>query len=118
MSFDLISLIVLVLSFSGLAALALRKVPELKEMPEPEMVFFKKELRKKIKDKTKEVLKERSNILESFLHKLLSRIRILSLKVDKKVSDWIVKLRTRSVERTKGLDTYWKEIKASVNKKK
>ncbi|MDD4531401.1 MAG: hypothetical protein PHH21_01705 [Candidatus Pacebacteria bacterium] len=115
MSFDLIALIILVLSFSGLTALVLRKVPEVKAMPEPEL--FKKELRKKIKDKTKEVLKERSNNLESFLHKLLSRIRILSLKVDKKVSDWIVKLRTRSVERTKGLDTYWKEIKASVKKK-
>ncbi|MFA5086440.1 MAG: hypothetical protein WC468_02545 [Candidatus Paceibacterota bacterium] len=115
MSFDFIALIVLVLSFFGLTALVLRKVPEVKAMPEPEI--FKKELRKKIKDKTKEVLKERSNTLESLLHKLLSRIRILSLKVDKKVSDWIVKLRTRSVERTKGIDTYWKEIKASVKKK-
>lgn len=117
MSFDLIALIVLVLSFSGLAILVSRKVPELKAMPEPEVVFLKKELRKKIKDKTKEVLKERSNSLESFLHKLLSKVRILSLKVDKKVSDWIVRLRRRSVERGKGIDTYWKEIKASVKKK-
>lgn len=117
MSFDLIALIVLVLSFSGLAILVSRKVPELKAMPEPEVVFLKKELRKKIKDKTKEVLKERSNSLESFLHKLLSKVRILSLKVDKKVSDWIVRLRRRSVDRTKGIDTYWKEIKASVKKK-
>jgi hypothetical protein len=118
MNFDFIASIVLILSFLGLTFLVLRKVPELKKMPEPELVFLKKDLRK-IKEKTKEVLKENSNTLESILHKFLSQIRIMSLKVDKKVSDWIIKLRKRSVQRTnKGLDTYWKEITASVKKKK
>jgi hypothetical protein len=118
MNSELIASIVLGISFLGLAFLILRKVPELKEMPEPELSFLKKGLRKKIREKTKEVLKENSNTLEGILHKVLSKIRILSLKVDKKVSDWIVKLRSRSLERTKGLDSYWKEITASVKKKK
>ena len=118
MNSELIASIVLGVSFLGLAFLILRKVPELKEMPEPELGFLKKDLRKKIREKTKEVLKENSNTLEGILHKLLSKIRILSLKVDKKVSDWITKLRSRSLERTKGLDSYWKEITASVKKKK
>ena len=118
MNSELIVSIVLGVSFLGLAFLILRKVPELKEMPEPELGFLKKDLRKKIREKTKEVLKENSNTLEGILHKLLSKIRILSLKVDKKVSDWITKLRSRSLERTKGLDSYWKEITASVKKKK
>ena len=118
MNSELIASIVLGVSFLGLAFLILRKVPELKEMPEPEWSFFKKDLRKKIKERTKEVLKENSNTLEGVLHKVLSKIRILSLKVDKKVSDWLIKLRSRSLERTKGLDSYWKEIRASVKKKK
>ena len=118
MNSELIASIVLGISFLGLVFLMLRKVPELKEMPEPELSFLKKGLRKKIREKTKEVLKENSNTLEGILHKVLSKIRILSLKVDKKVSDWIVKLRSRSLERTKGLDSYWKEITASVKKKK
>jgi len=118
MNFEIIASIVLFFSFLGLSVLILRKVPELREMPEPETVFIKKELRKKIKEKTKEVLKENAGILESMLHKLLSKIRIMSLKVDKKVSDWITKLRNRSLERTKDLDNYWKEITASVKKKK
>ena len=118
MNSELIASIVLGISFLGLAFLILRKVPELKEMPEPELSFLKKGLRKKIREKTKEVLKENTHTLEGILHKVLSKIRILSLKVDKKVSDWIVKLRSRSLERTKGLDSYWKEITASVKKKK
>jgi hypothetical protein len=118
MNFELIPLIVLIFSFLGLIFLILRKVPELKQMPEPELLFLKKDLRKRIKDKTKEVLKENSNTLEGVLHKLLSKIRILSLRVDKRVSDWIIKLRNRSLERTKDLDTYWKGIRSSVKKKK
>ena len=118
MNFEIIASIILFFSFLGLYALVSRKVPELKEMPEPEVVLIKKDLRKKIKEKTKEVLKENAGILESMLHKLLSKIRIMSLKVDKKVSDWITKLRNRSLARTKDLDNYWKEITASVKKKK
>ena len=118
MNFEIIASIILFFSFLGLSVLVSRKVPELKEMPEPEVVLIKKDLRKKIKEKTKEVLKENAGILESMLHKLLSKIRIMSLKVDKKVSDWITKLRNRSLARTKDLDNYWKEITASVKKKK
>lgn len=118
MNFDIIALIVLVISFSGLLFFIFKKIPALKAMPEPESIFLKKEFKKKIREKTKEVIKERSNSLEAALHKLLSKIRILSLKTDKKMSDWIIKLRERSLERTKDLDNYWKEIKASVKKKK
>jgi len=118
MNFDIIYLIILIVSFSGLSFLIFKKIPVLREMPEPEAIFLKKDLKKKIREKTKEVIKERSNSLEAILHKLLSKIRILSLKTDKKMSDWIIKLRERSVERTKDFDNYWKEIKASVKKKK
>ncbi|MFZ3054673.1 MAG: hypothetical protein WA091_01675 [Minisyncoccales bacterium] len=118
MNFDLIASIIAAISFLGLIFLILKKVPELKETPEPELRFLKKDLRKKIKERSQEVLKENSNILEGVLHKLLSKIRILSLRVDKRVSDWITKLRVRSLERTKDLDSYWKGIKSSVKRKK
>jgi len=50
------------------------------------------------------------------LHKFLSRVRILYLKADKKLSDWILKLRERS--KKKEIDSYWSEIKESIGKKK
>lgn len=118
MNFDIIALIVLIVSFLSLSVLIFKKIPALKAMPEPEAIFLKKELKKKIRERTKKVIKERSNSLEAILHKLLSKIRILSLKTDNKMSDWIKKLRERSLERTKDFDNYWKEIKASVKKKK
>jgi hypothetical protein len=118
MNFEIIALIILIVSFLSLSFLIFKKMPALKAMPEPEAIFFKKELKKKIRAKTKEVMEKRSNSLEAILHKLLSKIRILSLKTDKKMSDWIIKLRERSIERTKDFDNYWKEIKASVKKKK
>ncbi len=89
MNFEIISLIVLIVSFFSLSFLIFKKIPALKAMPEPEAIFLKKELKKKIREKTKKVIKERSNSLEAILHKLLSKIRILSLKTDKKMSDWI-----------------------------
>jgi hypothetical protein len=44
MNFELIPLIVLIFSFLGLIFLILRKIPELKQMPEPELLFLKKDL--------------------------------------------------------------------------
>ncbi len=118
MSSELIALIVVCLSFIGILFFVFRAVPRLKKMPEPEALFLKQELKDKIKEKTEEALKKNSNFVESFLHKLLSKVRILSLKIDKKTSEWIMKLRERSLTRTKDIDNYWKEIKASVKKKK
>jgi hypothetical protein len=117
MNFEIISLALLVLSLAGLGVLVSRKVPELVAMPEPEGIFLKEETKTKIKEKAKEVLKNRSNSFEKFLQKFLSKTRILSLKAENKLSDWLRRLRERSTERTKEIDNYWKEIKTSIKKK-
>jgi len=116
MNFETIALIVAILSFLILVFLIFKKVPDIRNIPESDSIFFKKELREKIKIKTKKVTKESANFLEALLHKLLSKVRILSLKADKKLSDWIIKLRERS--KKKKIDSYWADIKESVNKKK
>jgi len=118
MNFEIIALISAIASFLLLLLLILKKVPQLKYYSEVDNSFPKEDLKSKIKEKTKEVIKENSNFLELLLHKLLSKFRILSLKADNKLSDWIIKLRERSLERTKGIDSYWNEIRNSINKKK
>ncbi len=117
MNFEIISLALLVLSLAGLGVLVSRKIPELAVMPEPQGIFLKEETKIKIKEKAKEVLKNRSNSFEKFLQKFLSKTRILSLKAENKLSDWLRRLRERSMERTKEIDNYWKEIKTSIKKK-
>ena len=118
MNFEIIALVVAITSFLSLIFLVVKKIPDLKVVQEPESIFLKKEFKAKIKEKTKEVIKENSNLLESLLHKLLSKVRILFLKADNKLSDWILKLRERSLDRAKEIDSYWNEIRVSINKKK
>lgn len=115
MNFNDVSLIIMAFSFSALMILTFKKIPHLAIMPEP--VFLKEETKIKIKQKASEVFKNRVSSLEKTLQKLLSKTRILSLKAEKQLSDWITKLRNRSLERTKGLDSYWKEIKTSIKSK-
>jgi CRISPR/Cas system CMR subunit Cmr6 (Cas7 group RAMP superfamily) len=117
MNFNLIALIVLLISLAGLSVIVVRRIPELKKSPEGEIRLFKKETRKKIREKTREIFKNNSSSIEDVLHKLLSKIRILSLKTDKRVSGWLATLRKRSVDRKFGLDNYWKDIKTSMGKK-
>ncbi|MDD3386660.1 MAG: hypothetical protein PHU17_02550 [Candidatus Pacebacteria bacterium] len=118
MNFDIVALIIAIVSFFLLVFLIFRKIPQMKFISDSEPIFFKKEFKNKIREKTKEVIKGNSNFLESFLHKILSRTRILFMKADKKLSDWIISLRLRSSERSKTIDSYWNEIKDSINKKK
>lgn len=105
----------MILSFLSFTVLIYRKIPDLVKMPEP--VFLKEETKKKIKEKASEVLKHRIVSLEKSLQKVLSKSRILSMRTEKKLSEWIIQLRNRSLERTKELDSYWKEIKTSIKKK-
>lgn len=116
MNSEIISLIVAIVSFLLLVFFVFKKATDLKNVSESETIFLKKELKEKIKRRTKEVTKESSNFLESLLHKFLSKVRILSLKADNKLSSWIVKLRNRSQKNN--IDGYWSEIKESINKKK
>lgn len=116
MNFETIALVVAIISFLTLAFFIFKKIPKVKEAPEAEAIFLKKELKEKIKVKTKEAKKQGTNFLEVFLHKFLSKVRILSLRADKKLSDWIIELRERS--KKKKIDSYWSEIKESINKKK
>ena len=116
MNFEITALIITIASFLILVFFVFKKIPKIKEAPEAEAIFLKKELKEKIKVETKKVTRQSANFLEALLHKFLSKVRILSLRVDKKLSDWILKLRERS--KKKKIDSYWSEIKESIGKKK
>ena len=71
----------------------------------------------KLKEKIKILNPFKSFSYEIFLQKLLSKIRILSLKTDNKTFNWLQKLREKS-QKKKNLenDNYWEEIKKSTKK--
>jgi hypothetical protein len=119
MNFELAALIILFGSLLGMGAIMFRKIPALVELPEIPaaginwgIIFLK------LKEKIKILNPFKSFSHEMFLQKLLSRIRILTLKTDNKTSSWIQKLRERS-QKGKFQDNknYWEEIKKSTKNK-
>lgn len=109
---ELIALIILIFSLVGMGIILFRKIPLLLELPETlPSQFSWRNLLLKIKNST--ILKGFS--IETLLQKILSKIRILTLKTDSKTSSLLQKLRERSQKKKfSENDNYWKEIKKST----
>jgi len=117
---ELIAIIILLCSVVGIGVIIFRKIPILVELPEvsPRKKrqkvpgFFQKGI-----EKIKKIGPFKSFSFEIFLQKLLSKIRILTLKTDNKTSSWLQKLREKTKKnKSKENDNYWEEIKKSTKK--
>ena len=114
-----IAIIILLACLLGMGKLAFRKIPlllklpEVLEIPEEEKLAFR--LRKKIQERS--FIQDFS--YEIFLQKVLSKIRILTLKTDNKASLWLQKLREKSKKKKiNENDNYWEEIRKLTNSRK
>ena len=108
---ELIFTITLVLSLVGLGIILFRKMPDLVKIKEP--VFRNKE-----KAKIFTFFSDFS--YELYLQKILSRIRVLTLKTDSKTSGWLEKLRQLRQKRNQEIgnnDKYWEELKKAKDGK-
>jgi len=111
----MIELIAIIIFFTSLVAMAMivfRKIPLLLELPETAPSQFNwKELLTKIKN----LLPFRNFSFEIFLQRVLSKIRILTLRTDNKTSSWLQQLREKSQKKKFGEnDNYWKKVKKST----
>jgi len=119
MSYELIATIILFGSLLGMGVLIFRKIPVLVELPEvsPRKKkgkapgFFQREL-----EKIKKINPFKSFSYEIFLQKILSKIRILSLKTENRTFRWLQKLREKS-KKEKENDDYWQKLKKSTKNK-
>jgi len=75
--------------------------------------FPKESAISRFKKKVKELNPLKNFSFEIFLQKWLTRIRILSLKVDNLTFNWLKKLREKQ---KKKLDDYWEKIKGEIKK--
>ncbi len=113
---ELIAVIILICSVLGMGVILFLKIPVLTEMPEIQTQVHSEEFLKKIKNRFKNIPFIKSFSFEKFLHKILSRFRILTLKTDSKIAVWLQKLREKSQEnKKKERDNYWEELKKSKN---
>lgn len=65
----------------------------------------------------KKLTPSKSFSFEKLLQKMLSRIRVLVLKIDHKTSDWLQKLRERAKKRASSeKDDYWQKLRKITKK--
>lgn len=114
---ELIFIIILVLSLIGLGVILMRKIPSLVKLPEP-AGDLQKVVILRIKEKARALPYIRGFSYEIYLQRILSRIRVLTLKTDNKTSGWLEGLR-RKQNKNNGSnnDKYWEELKKAKDGK-
>ena len=116
MSYEIITLIIFFGSLIGMGVVIFRKIPVLVEQPEISSPRGDGKLFSKLIGKIKILNPLKSFSYEVFLQKILSKVKILSLKAENKSSNWLKRLRMKAKIR-KNLDAnYWEEIKKSTKK--
>jgi len=114
---ELTALTILIFSLLGMGVIIFRKVPILAELPEilPAKINWKN-IFLKLEKKIKIFNPFRYFSGEIFLQKILSKIRILTLKIENKIFSWLKQLRVKA-KMKKNLDaSYWEKIKKSIKK--
>jgi len=113
----LIASVILVCSLIGMGIIAFGKIPILVELSVSQEPIKKEKIiswiKKKVEDR--EFLKDFS--YETFLQKLLYRIKILTLKTENKTTNLLQELKEKSKKKKIAAeDNYWDEIKKSTKK--
>lgn len=116
---ELIALIILICSFFGMVIIILWKIPVLVELPEKIEETPRENLWLKLKEKIKNIPIFKSFSFEIFLQKMLSKVRVLTLKIENKIAFWLQKLREKAQKKkNEENDHYWKKLKKLIKSKK
>lgn len=114
----LLSKIMLGVSLIGLVSLFLSKIPVLVKLPESSAPV----LSNVVREKTSQIAPDFSGFnFEKFLHKTLSKSKVLILKAEHKVDGQLKKIRKKNKTENKkdfSDDKYWDELKKEVDKDK
>lgn len=115
MNYETAAQFILLLSFLGIAAIASRKIPVLVSLPEVSLQEKKISLFSKLKARLALAGPFKNFSPEIFLQKILTKIRIISLKTDTKTFGWIQKLREKALsKKIYNKDGYWDELKKTA----
>ena len=113
----LIATLILICSILGMGIILFRKISALVKLPEVSGAFGIKIKFIQIRNKIKISKYFKLPSFEIFLQRVLSKIRILSLKAENKVSIWLQRLREKSRKKEEN-DQYWQKLKKSINQDK
>lgn len=108
--FELILISIFLTSFAGIMFIAVKKIPALANLPAESHI--KEPLLLKIKGKIKNFPGTEIIDYEVYLQKILSKVRVLMLKIEQKTAHWLEQLRQKSRQKIKSRkDKYWEELK-------
>ena len=93
---EIIAIVILISSIFGIGIIIYRKIPILRELPELAGKSVESDFLLKAKEKIKNIPILKSFSLETYLQKILSKIRVLSLRIDSKTFNWLQKLRAQA----------------------
>lgn len=114
---ELIFIVVLLLSLVGLTTILWRKMPALCKLPERDFNFGNS-LTGGIKSGIKKIPGIENFHYELYLQKVLSRIRVLTMKTENKTGNWLERLRQKNCEKHQtNNDNYWDELRKAKNGK-
>jgi len=115
--FEIIFIFTLIASLAGMAVILYRRMPDLIKVKEPSGDLRVAAVLR-IKEAVRRIPMVSDFSYELYLQKILSRIRILTLKTDSKTSGWLERLRQKqSQENGNGNDKYWEELKKAKDGK-
>jgi hypothetical protein len=122
---EIIALLVFLGSVSGMLAIFWRKAPVLANLPKITLISEKKQnvlliFLTKTREKLKTLPWLKNFSPETFLQKLLSKIRILTLKLESKTGHWLEFLRKKAQSdraQKQNNDDYWQNLENSQEKK-
>jgi len=113
----LVATIILFSGLIGMGTILYRKIPVLVQLSEtPIFPNFKSKIQK-IKEKIKNFKPFKVSSFEILLQKILSKTRILTLRIESKTGGWLQKMREKS-QKKKENDGYWQKIKESIEEDK
>lgn len=109
---ETISLYLFLAGLLGMAVIFLRQVPYLTNLAETPESFSSEKISGRIKKSIKNIFFPKGFPSDLFLQKILSKIRVLTLKTDHKTSSLLQRLREKSQKNKFGEnDDYWQKVK-------
>lgn len=111
----LIAATILIGSALGMFVILFRKIPILVGLPKTAERPLLNDLWQKSKEKIKNLPPLKSFSSDVFIQKILSKTRILTLRIENKIANYLQKLREKAQK--KHNDSYWQELKKPTNGK-
>jgi len=117
MNYEIAAIIILLSSLIGIGVILFRKIPALAELPEVSASHFNwKGVFLKLRGRARILNPFKSFSSEIFLQKMLSKIRILTLRTENKTDNWLQRLRKKAQKKKiDENDNYWEEVKNGTN---